>query len=61
MADKYADVSKAWSIEKDDEINVLYYEFIDRIVAASLAEVYYPVSQSDKIKWAVGTYKVLGA
>jgi hypothetical protein len=42
LADNYADASKAWSIEKDDQINVLYYEFIDRIVGASGAEVYYP-------------------
>lgn len=61
LADQYADASRAWRIEKDDEVDVLYYEFQDRYVGSSTFEVYYPVAQQDSIKWAVGTYKVLGA
>jgi hypothetical protein len=30
LADKGADITKAWSIEKDNTLQVLYYEFIDR-------------------------------
>ena len=43
LADTYAssDITKTWSIEKKDTLQVLAYEFIDRVQGATAAETTY--------------------
>lgn len=44
LADKVGDKTKVWSIEKNDKLNVLFYEFIDRSAGAAAAQTAYASS-----------------
>lgn len=59
LADKGADVTKVWSVEKDDVLNVLVYEFKDSLAGTATAnQVYqYPASY----RWKVFQMTVTGA
>lgn len=59
LADSGADITKAWSIEKNNSLQVLYYEFIDRSQGATAASTAY--ANTDTIRWAVVTKAVTGA
>lgn len=60
LADAGADKSKVWSIEVNDVLNVLFYEFIDRSAggAADGAAAY---GILDKVRWDVKQLTVKGA
>lgn len=61
LADTSKDSSKVWSIEKDDNLQVLVYEFVDRYPGSAGDSVVYPTLQKDSIKWAVAEIKIKGA
>jgi hypothetical protein len=51
LADAGADKSKVWSIEANDVLNVLFYEFIDRSAGGAAAGSAY--NNLDKVRWDV--------
>ena len=59
LADKNypADCTKVWCIEKDDTIQVLFYEFIDR-TGSSAGSAW---TNNDSFKWDVQEFKIKGA
>ena len=59
LSDKGVDKQKAWSIEANDVLNVLFYEFIDRSAGGAAAGAAY--SNLDKIKWDVKQVTIKGA
>ena len=52
-----ADCTKVWCIEKDNDVEVLFYEFVDRNGGAAAASW----TNNDVVRWDVKTFKVKGA
>jgi hypothetical protein len=52
-----ADCTKVWCIEKDNDVEVLFYEFVDRNGGAAATSWIL----NDVVRWDVKTFKVKGA
>lgn len=59
MGDTGCDKLKVWSLEKNDIINVLFYEFIDRDAGGAAAGAAY--NNLDAIRWDVKQVTITGA
>ena len=58
LADYQTDITKNFAVRTGDELEVLFYEFVDRSVGATAASTAY--ANTDEIRWSVWTGKVTG-
>ena len=55
LADNATDKTRIWSVEKNDVLNVLFYEFVDKTGSPGAAWT------PSIVRWDVKTYTVAGA